>query len=167
MKTFIKTCWSVWDKTDKIVTIASIIGILLICCTICSCNAQPNHNDIPVMEYYDASGEDFDNNYIPIYADGVVDFIYCTQDEEYIIEYMDDDAFDPDNIPQTVSCTQNSEPVVQIYCSEELFFEYLNWYNSLTNKDSLFFEPSDKFFIKLAHCGNPTDGYDYYKLITN
>ena len=166
MKNFIETCWSVWDKTDRIVAILSIVCIIVCMCFLCtSCNAQNPSTDIPTMEYYDF--DRIPDGGILMYPDGVIDFIYCTQDEEYIIEYMDEDAFDPDNIPQTVSCTQNSEPVVQIYCSEELFFEYLNWYNSLTNKDSAFFEPSDKYFIKLAHVGNPTEGYDYYKLITN
>ena len=165
MKNIVKTVWSCWNKIDRFVAIFSIIAIIFMMCFMCtSCNAQ-NSTDIPTMEYYDF--DRIPDGGILMYPDGVIDFIYCTQDEEYIIEYMDEDAFDPDNIPQTVSCTQNSEPVVQIYCSEELFFEYLNWYNSLTNKDSLFFEPSDKFFIKLAHCGNLTDGYDYYKLITN
>lgn len=146
-----------------------VLGIVLSCK---SCSAQdkididslqelnPYENDLEGPLDYDGA--------ILMYPDGVIDFIYCTQDEEYIIEYMDEDAFDPDNLPISTSCVSNAdEPVVQIYCSEELFFEYLNWYSSLTNKDSAFFEPSDKYFIKLDHVGNPTDGYDYYKLITN
>ena len=41
-------------------------------------------------KYYDASNENFDasENKISLYADGVVDFIYCTQDNEYVIEYV-------------------------------------------------------------------------------
>ena len=150
------------------IRILTIILALALVLSVTSCTAQTSNTDsIPVMEYYDF--DNIPNGGILMYPDGVIDFIYCTQDEEYIIEYMDADAFDPDNLPISTSCASINadEPVVQIYCSEELFFEYLNWYNSLTNKDSAFFEPSDKYFIKLAHVGNPTEGYDYYKLITN
>ena len=165
----VKTAWSCWDKIDRFVAIFSIIMLILIFCT--SCTAQPSINNIPDMEYGDAeTSDDIYDNYIPIYADGVVDFIYCTQDEEYIIEYMDDDYFDIDNLPQLVNCA-NGDSVVSIYCSEKDFFEYLEWYNALTydtiiaRDNPAFYASNDKFYIKEVYLDEEGYGYWFYKLV--
>jgi hypothetical protein len=175
MKNIIKTVWSCWDKIDRFVAIFSSIAIIVIMCFMCtSCNAQQPSN-IPDMEYYNPNqDEDILDNYIPIYADGVVDFIYCTQDYEFIIEYQDDDYFDMDNPQQmsnTVNCASSDENLVCLYCSEEIFFEYLEWYNALTNDEVIardnpeFYAPSDKFYIKEQWVGDVDNGYWYYKLV--
>jgi hypothetical protein len=168
MKNIIKTVWSCWDKIDRFVAIFSIIMLILIFCT--SCTAQPSINNIPDMEYGDAETSNIYDNYIPIYADGVVDFIYCTQDNEYIIEYHDDDYFDLDNLPQTVNCV-NGDSVVCIYCSAKYFFEYLEWYNALTydtitaRDNPAFYASNDKFYIKEVYLDEEDTGYWYYKLV--
>ena len=88
MKNTLNYIWSLWSKSDRIIAVISTICIVLLVCIFCtSCNAQPSINNIPDMEYGDAETSNIYDNHIPIYADGVVDFIYCTQDEEYIIEY--------------------------------------------------------------------------------
>lgn len=161
------------EITDKIYNIvittllwgAIILGISL-CCKKCSAQQKVDINNIPVMEYNDVDDKIYDD-YIPIYADGVVDFIYCTQDEEYIIEYMDDDYFDIDNLPQTINCT-NGDSVVSIYCSEKDFYEYLEWYNSIDSPardQEIFYAPHETFAIKEQWVGNEENGYWYYKLI--
>ena len=164
MKKAIKTIWSVWDKTDRIAAIGSIIVSIVMFCFICSgCAAQNSSIDsIKTMDY----GYDIDesiDDYIPIYADGVIDFIYCTQDGEYIIEYIDDDYFDRDNLPQNINCVNSDSNYVQIYCSEELFFKYLEWYSQLCNKMDEFFAASDTFAIKEQYIID-SEIY-YYKLI--
>lgn len=168
----IKTVWSCWDKIDRFVAIFSTIGIILLMCIFCtSCNAQPSINNIPDMEYGDAETSNIYDNYIPIYADGVIDFIYCTQDEEYIIEYHDDDYFDPDNLPQTVNCVNSDYNYVSIYCSAEYFFEYLEWYNALTTdtiiarENPAFYASNDIFYIKEVYIDEEDTGYWYYKLV--
>lgn len=167
MKNIIKTVWSCWNKIDRFIAIFSTVGIILLLCIFCtSYNAQPNLNDIPDMEYYNPNqDEDILDNYIPIYADGVVDFIYCTQDGEYIIEYHDDDYFDPDNLPQTVNCVSGDSNYVSIYCSEANFFEYLIWYSTLTSKDSSFYTANDIFYITEVWIDEEENGYWYYKLV--
>ena len=114
------------------------------------------------MDYGYDINENIDN-YIPMYADGVVDFIYCTQDGEYIIEYMDDDYFDYENLPQNVNCVNSDSNYVQIYCSEKDFFVYLEWYSQLCNKMDEFFAASDTFAIKEQYIID-SEIY-YYKLI--
>ena len=169
MKNIVKTVWSCWDKIDRFVAIFSIIMLILIFCT--SCTAQPSINNIPTMEYGDAETSNIYDNYIPIYADGVVDFIYCTQDEEYIIEYMDDDYFDIDNLPQSNNCVSGDTNWVSIYCSEEYFFEYLEWYNALTNDTTIardnpaFYASNDVFYIKEVYLDEEDTSYWYYKLV--
>ena len=169
MKNIIKTVWSLWTKTDRIIAVVSTIAIITIMCFLCtSCNAQPSPTNIPVMEYNDASGEDFDvtDNYLPLYADGVVDFIYCAQDEEYIIEYNDDDIFDIDNLPQQpITCVSSDTQYVKIFCSEEYFFEYLNWYSQYNRTNDEFFAANDTFYIKEVYLDEEGYGYWYYKLV--
>ena len=155
MKT-LKYIWSVWNKTDKIMAVIStivLITLIILFCT--SCSAQPNINNIPTLEYYDASGENFDTG-ISIYPDGVIDFIYHTQDGEYVIEYSDEDAFDQE------SMINNGEYFyIEIFCDSAIFFDYLNYYNTLTNKDSKFFESSEGFYIVEDYL---EDGEMFYRL---
>lgn len=126
-----------------------------------SCNAQENVNNIPTMEYYDASGEEFDHDgAILLFPDGVIDFIYHTQDNEYIIEYDDPDAFDPDNM---IYDSINNYYYIEIYCDSDLFFEYLSYYNNLGGYDNPeFFEASDEYFIEEDYLSDDTP---YYKLV--
>lgn len=167
MKKIFNQLWSCWNKTDRIIAIFSIIALIIICCTIfSSCNAQTLSPSVELEELnpYITDSIEIDNNYIPIYADGVIDFIYCTQDEEYIIEYMDDDYFDLENLPQTINCVANTDTnYVCIYCSEEIFFDYLQWYNS-TDKNS-FYSPHPDYYIAETWCGDNKNSYWYYKLI--
>ena len=159
MKNIIKTIWSVWDRTDRFVVIFSTIGIILLLCIFCtSCNAQTT-TDIPVMEYYDASKDlDYDGG-IMLFPDGVIDFVYHTQDNEYVIEYDDPDSFDIDNM---IYSQDGNYYYIEIYCDSTLFFEYLSYYNTLTNKNPAFFEPSEEFFIEEDYL---QDGTSYYKLV--
>ena len=163
MKT-LKFIWSCWDKIDRYVAVSSIIAFILLMCFFCtSCSAQVSLDNIPDMEYGDAELNDIYDNYIPIYADGVVDFIYCTQDEEYIIEYHDDDYFDIDNLPQMVNCV-NGDSVVCIYCSEEIFYEYMKWYSDINRTREEFFSANEDYYIKEVWCGDVDNGYWYYSL---
>ena len=161
MKNTLKNIWSVWDTTDKLVVILSILGIIFLCLTCSSCNAQPSN--IPTIEYNDASGEEFDLDHdgaILLFPDGVIDFIYHTQDNEYVIEYDDPDAFDPDNM---IYDSINNYYYIEIYCNRDLFFEYLSYYNNLGGYDNPeFFEASDEYFIEEDYLSDDTP---YYKLV--
>ena len=158
MKNIIKTVWSCWDKIDRLVAIFSIIMLILIFCT--SCTAQPSINNIPTMEYNDASGEELDyDGAILFFADGIIDFVYHTQDNEYVIEYDDPDAFDSDNMKYN---KDDNYYYIEIYCDSALFFEYLSYYNTITNKDPEFFDASEEYFIEEDYL---SDGTPYYKLV--
>jgi len=161
MKKIIKTAWSCWDKLDQFVVIFSSIAIIVIMCLMCtSCNAQPSINNIPDMEYNDASGEELDyDGAILFFADGIIDFIYHTQDNEYVIEYDDPDAFDSDNMKYN---KDDNYYYIEIYCDSALFFEYLSYYSTITNKDPEFFDASEKYFIEEDYL---SDGTSYYKLV--
>ena len=159
----IKTVWSCWDKIDRFVAIFSIVAILtLLCCM--SCNAQPNHNNIPVMEYNDASGENFNVivNEIPMYADGVMDFNYTPSDDLYSIQYNDSDTFDYDNLQDDGEEWYGDYIIIE--CNKELFFEYLEWYHTVSDdKSDAYYEINDNFYIK--EIITPVDGglnYRYY-----
>lgn len=161
MKNTVKTAWSCWNKTDRFVAIFSIISIILLLCMFCtSCHAQTPSN-IPDMEYNDASGEIFDyDGAVLFYPDGVIDFIYHTQDNEYVIEYDDPDAFDSDNM---LYHNDGGYYYIEIYCDSTLFFEYLNYYNNLGgNKNPEFFDASEEYFIEEDYF---EDGTPYYKLV--
>lgn len=133
-----------------------ILGALL---TVKSCNAQTTPTNLITMEYNDASGEEFDDDgAILFFADGVIDFIYHTQDNEYVIEYDDPDAFDPDDM---IYKKDGDYYYIEIYCDSNIFFDYLSWYNKHTNKDPEFYEPSDEFFIEEDYIGDER----YYKLV--
>ena len=161
MKNIIKTIWSCWDKIDRFVAIFSIIAIIVVICFMCtSCNAQPSINNIPDIEYYDASGEELDyDGAILFFADGIIDFVYHTQDNEYVIEYNDPDAFDSDNM---IYNQDGNYYYIEIYCDSALFFEYLSYYSTIINKDTEFFDASEEYFIEEDYL---SDGTPYYKLV--
>lgn len=162
MKNIVKIVWSCWNKTDRFVAIFSTISIILLLCIFCtSCNAQPSINNIPDMEYNDASKEIFDyDGAVLFYPNGVIDFIYHTQDNEYIIEYDDPDAFDPDNM---IYKKDGDYYYIEIHCDSTLFFEYLNYYNSLGgHKNPKFSEASEIYFIEEDFLENDES---YYKLV--
>ena len=161
MKNIVKTAWSCWDKTDRFVAIFSSIAIIVIMCFMCtSCNAQPSINNIPDMEYNDASGEELDyDGAILFFADGIIDFVYHTQDNEYVIEYDDPDAFDSDNMKYN---KDDNYYYIEIYCDSALFFEYLSYYSTIINKDTEFFDASEEYFIEEDYL---SDGTPYYKLV--
>ena len=149
-------------KFDKFMLIGLALVIILgITLTIKSCNAQEHLTNIPTMEYNDASGEDFDyDGAILFFADGIIDFIYHTQDNEYIIEYDDPDAFDQDNM---LYHNDGGYYYIEIHCDSTLFFEYLNYYNNLDgNKNPKFYEASEEYFIEEDYL---KDGTLYYKLV--
>ena len=149
--------WSCWTKLDKIIAVFSIIAILLIAFT--SCNAQNTPINIPTQEYYDASGEEFDHDgAILFFADGVIEFVYHTQDFEFVIEYDDPDAFDPDDM---IYKQDGNYYYIEIHCDSAIFFDYLSWYNKHTNKDPEFYEASDEYFIEEDYVGDER----YYKLV--
>lgn len=170
MKKAFNQLWSVWDKTDRFVAVISVIGIILfLCITFTSC-AAPDTNNVIHHNPYDVSQDEMIlDNYIPLYPDGVIGFIYCTQDQEYIVEYMDYDVFDIDNIPHTTNCA-NGDSVVCLYCSETVFFEFLEWYNNIGSDTNLarnseeFYAASDKFYIKEVWCSDSNNSYWYYKI---
>ena len=87
---------------------------------------------------------------------------------------MDDDYFDIDNLPQEVNCVNGDSNYVCIYCSEEDFFEYLEWYASLTDDTTIarnnpeFYASNDKFYIKevfIEEDDYDSCGFWYYKLV--
>ena len=132
------------------------LGIIL---TIKSCNAQTTPTNLITMEYNDASGEEFDHDgAILFFADGVIDFVYHTQDFEFVIEYDDPDAFDPDDM---IYKQDGNYYYIEIHCDSAIFFDYLSWYNKHTNKDPEFYEASDEFFIEEDYVGDER----YYKLV--
>ena len=154
------------DSADKIMTLFSIVMLVIVTSCCAGCNAQPNTNNIK-ESYFDASGEHFDvERGIPFYADGVIDFLYCTQDGEFIIEYADDDIFDYDNLPKTLTCCPDDEEIkyITIFCSEEIFFDYLNWYSSIDRHHEEFYAASDKYVIVEEWFENEDTGYFYFKL---
>ena len=142
MKNLIKTAWSCWDKTDRlVVTICAAIIVIMVCMMCTSCNAQNVPTDIPTMEYNDASGEEFDTTGMLITPCYVVDFIYHTQDNEYVIEYYDPDMFDMDY-------EDSSYPYIEIYCDSTIFYEYLSYYGTLNRDMEAFWLASNKYFIE-------------------
>ena len=143
MKNTLKNIWSVWGTADKFVAIFSILGILLICLTCSSCQAQPSN--IPTMEYNDASTEVFDVPGMLMFAEGVLDFVYNPQGDEYIIEYDDPDALDPDNMEYDGI---DDYYYIQIFCDSADFFDYLHWYLSITDENDEFYLPSTKYYIE-------------------
>lgn len=158
MKNTLKNIWSVWNTTDKLVAILSILSILILCLTCNSCQAQPSN--VPTMEYNDASGEFFDYEDIPgtlFFAEGVINFIYNTQEDLYIIEYNDPDAFDSDDMDYD---TLKDYYSIQIFCDSTDFFDYLHWYLSITDDDEKFYLASTKYYIESYKVG---DNY-YYRL---
>lgn len=159
MKNTLKNIWSVWGTADKFIAILSILGILILCLTCSSCQAQPSN--IPTMEYNDVSDEELDyDGAILFFADGIIDFVYHTQDNEYIIEYDDPDAFDPDNM---IYKKDGDYYYIEIHCDSTLFFEYLNYYNSLGgHKNPKFNEASEIYFIEEDFLENDES---YYKLV--
>lgn len=167
MKNVFKEIWSQWNTADKFVTIFSLFVLSLVMLSCTKCSAQDTNNTIKDLEVYDASGEDFDSDLIPIAPEGVIDFIYCTQDNEFIIEYMDDDFFDTDNLPFQQTCCPEDEEVkyIQLFCSEEVFYEYLAYYGGLDRHDEEFHAYSRKFFIDIEFFEDEDGGYYYYKLI--
>lgn len=138
-----------------------ILGIVLSCK---SCSAQdkfdidslqelnPYENDLEGSLDYDGA--------ILFYPDGVIDFIYHTQDNEYVIEYDDPDALDPDNM---LYHNDGGYYYIEIHCDSALFFEYLNYYNSLGgHRNPEFFDASEEYFIEEDYLEDETQ---YYKLV--
>ena len=138
-----------------------VLGIVLSCK---SCSAQdkfdidslqelnPYENDLEGPLDYDGA--------ILFYPDGVIDFIYHTQDNEYVIEYDDPDAFDSDNM---LYHNDGGYYYIEIYCDSTLFYEYLNYYNSLGgHKNPKFYEASEEYLIEEDYL---KDGTPYYKLV--
>jgi hypothetical protein len=136
-----------------------ILGAVL---TIKSCNAQTiNTSNLIELNPYENDVEeplDYDGG-ILFFADGVIDFVYHTQDNEYIIEYDDPDAFDIDDMIYT---QDGHYYYIEIYCDSAIFFDYLHWYNNHTNKDPEFYDASDEYFIEEDYL---KDGTPYYKLV--
>lgn len=130
------------NKFDIIMSIGVILVLALsIVLGIKSCNAQSTLGDIPTMEYGDCEPEEFyaadnpDTNYgisIAMYPDGVYDFMY--QDGMFFIEYQDDDAFDMDRLAEEDEAYKYYHYIV-IECTQETFFDYLQWYASLQTRD--------------------------------
>lgn len=131
-----------------------ILIFLILGCV--SCNSQPDSN-IPDLNPYeqDASFEDFDNEgmlFTPCY---IIDFVYHTQDNEYIIEYYDPDMFDMDY-------EDSSYPYIEIYCDSAIFYEYLSYYGTLNRSKDAFWLASDKYFIEERYLST---GDKYLELI--
>lgn len=147
---------------DHLMFLLIILGVIFVFCNT-GCKAQ-NPGNLPVMEYYDASGENFDVivNEIPMYADGVVDFVYTPVDDLYSIEYNDQDAFDYDNLQ--FNGDEWYGDFIIIECDKELFFEYLEWFNTVTDdKSDAYYDMNDNFYIKEVI--TPVEGgqnYRYY-----
>ena len=160
----LKNYFSEWNTTDKIISIISIIGIVVILSLMCcSCHAQDLSNLTPI-EYNDASGENFDViiNEIPMYADGIIDFNYTPIDNFYSIEYNDSDSFDYDNLQNNGEEWYGDYIIIE--CNKELFFEYLEWYHTVSDdKSDAYYDINDNFYIK--EIVTPVDGgfnYRYY-----
>lgn len=102
-------------------------------CALCallmaSCNAQPEVKNIPEMEYnYDVEAHE-----IPLYADGIEEFVYSSVDSQYLVSYADADAFDYDML------SDNGEEwygeFIYIECSEENFYGLIKWYDEISKK---------------------------------
>ena len=139
-----------------------ILGAVFVLCNT-GCKAQGIGN-LPAMEYNDASGEDFDVmvNEIPMYADGVVDFNYIPMDDFYSIEYNDQDAFDYDNLQYNGDEWYGNYIIIE--CSKDLFFEYLEWFNTVSDdKSDAYYDMNDWFYIR--EVVTPVEGglnYRYY-----
>jgi hypothetical protein len=111
------------------------------------------------MEYNDASGEAFDDDgAILIVPANVIDFIFHTQDFEFVIEYDDPDAFDPDYM---IYDKETDTYYIEIYCDSLVFFDYLDYYNTLNNTMNEFWEASNRFFIEEDYIGDTM----YYRLV--
>lgn len=138
-----------------------VLGIALSCK---SCSAQDKFDIDSLQELNpyenDLEGPlDYDGDILMI-PSNVLDFIYHTQDNEYVIEYDDPDAFDPDNM---LYHNDGGYYYIEIHCDSVLFFEYLNYYNNLGgNKNPKFFDASEEYFIEEDYL---EDGTFYYKLI--
>lgn len=100
---------------------------MIIMALVCiSCNSQPNAIDIPEMEYGDCEPE-LEEVPMGIYFENVIDFIYDSVDDMFIVEYADSDIIDTDNIQ--INGEWNTLDYFQIECSKENFFDILEEYS--------------------------------------
>lgn len=118
------------NKFDIFMSIALFCVLALGVTLVYTSCTQSETTNISTMEYYDA-----EDGLIPFYADGVINFIYHTQDNEYVIEYGDDDAIDQEAMLYN---DRYGYHYAKIYCDSADFYEYLNWYNTLNRYDERF-----------------------------
>lgn len=147
---------SMWFGLIVLIT----LGIILSCK---SCQAQDklDTNNLQELNPYENNWEvlDYDGAILMV-PSNVLDFIYHTQDNEYIIEYNDPDAFDLDDM---LYHNDGDYYYIEIHCDSALFFEYLNHYNSLGgHKNPKFSEASEIYFIEEDFLKNDES---YYKLV--
>lgn len=102
---------------------------------------------------------------VPIYADGVIDFIYHTQDNEYVIEYNDNQSnFTKDDMLYNEDYKYY---YLEIYVDSSEFYDYLKFYNTVNRYDSNFFKPNINFGIIKDSIGEEGDITYYYRLVKN
>lgn len=162
MKKAIKTVWSCWNKTDRIVAIISIIALSLILC--CGCNAQPQR--IPTQEYNDCEEPEntIEQHTIMFMFYGVIDFNYNPVTNLYTIEYDDEDAFDYDVLSYKGEDWYGDFIILNV--TKENFFEMLTDFNK-SSEEKLNIEFSEKWQIKeVKTVEDDIVSYDYY-LIKN
>lgn len=98
--------------------------LFLMVASILGCSGQPS--SISNMEYGDCEPE---LELVPmnIYFENVIDFVYDSVDDMFIIEYADSDIIDTDSIQ--INGEWNTLDYFQIECSEEDFFNVLEEYS--------------------------------------
>lgn len=132
-----------FDAIMGILICAAIILVTVMLTGKCSANEAPMN--IPTMVYGDCDEE---VNYIPLYTDGIIEFVYTHEDgyDSYIIDYSDEDSFDYDNM--LYNCEPWYGDYIMLSCSKEVFFEYLTWYSNTVNNEDCEEYNNDSFCIK-------------------
>lgn len=128
MKKFFKKAWF---EVSCLVIIA--IGIVMAGSAWNCSHAQSNIPDIELGINCEA-----EIHYIGLYGDGVVDFNYTPEGEfgEYTIEYVDDDAFDYDNL--SFEDEDWYGDFILLECTEEVFLDYMKHYNKIKGTDDFY-----------------------------
>lgn len=110
----------------------------------------------------------YDEDNIPIFANRVADFCYDTQSNRYYIEYRVGlgGIYSEWYISGHVNKPEDSSSVF-VYCTEEVFDDYREWYSGISPSSSVFREKSDMFHIQHVEAGEKDNEHSFVELVKN
>lgn len=118
-------------KFDKFMLFGIMIFLMIGASLTCkSCQAKPSI-DVPVMEYGDCEDGIMSCDTIDLYLHCIEGFGYDPYTGKYFIEYIDDDAFDYDNLVEYTDYDEWPTSFIPIECTCDEFIEFIKYYNSV------------------------------------